>query len=63
MAEINKKDKIFWMITSPDGMLYSETIALTLKESWSIFCYPALNKEAYEKEGWKALKYTFKEVK
>lgn len=48
-----KAGRKFWMMQSPDGKLWTDTSETTQKYCWEKFCYPALNKEAYEKAGWK----------
>lgn len=55
------EEKVLYAIKPPsDGMLtdfpFSESISITKDGAWKKFCYPALRREAYENDGFKAVK-------
>ena len=63
------EEKYAYTIKPPTaGMLtdfpFSESMALTKNTAWDKFCYPSLRREAYERDGFKAvkIKVTIEEV-
>ena len=50
-------------MTDPDGIVYMNTIRESLEGCWEKFCWPALNRKAYEEDGWKPVMYKLTKVK
>jgi hypothetical protein len=49
---------LLWAIVAPNGHVDHDSSATSRRESWRKFCFPALKKSAYLKDGWRAKKMT-----
>lgn len=55
------EEKIVYAIKPPEADMltdfpFSESMALTISGAWDKFCIPALKREGFEKDGFKAVK-------
>ncbi len=50
------KTQPLYGIQSPDGKIDSDSLGMTAEKAWTLFCWPSLNRSAFERDGFKAVK-------